>query len=134
MGARFVAHAAVLAAFLGLWTWKLLVPNPVPESVTDELSAFLPLDWKFWAAKSLHVGGYAFLTVLAVTLPVPRRWAWRLAALLALHGAGTEIGQTFVPGRYGCVRDVVIDCVGVGIGVALWLAVGRGARATDPAR
>jgi len=119
---RFVPHLLVLLLFLGLWTWKLVEPNPVPE----ELAARLSGDERFAAAKALHAGGYAFLTFLtflAVTLPVPAYWRWFLAGLLALHGAATEIAQTFVPNRHGCVRDVLIDWAGVALGVGAWRAV-----------
>ena len=109
-------HVLALRVFLGLWTWKLLDPNPVPEAV----SAWLPGEWRFGAAKSLHVGAYAFLTVLAVSLPVSGYWRWFLVVLLALHGVATEIGQTFVPGRGGSARDVLIDWAGIGLGVAFW--------------
>ena len=90
-------HALVFLVFLGLWTWKLLEPNPVPEAISERLKG----DVRVFAAKSLHAGAYAFLTVLAVTLPVPNYWRWFLVGLLALHGVATEIGQTFVPGRDG---------------------------------
>jgi VanZ family protein len=110
--------------FFGLWTWKLLEPNPVPEAVSEHLTG----DSRFFAAKALHAGAYAFLTVLAVTLPVRGYWRWFFVGLLLLHGIGTEIGQTFVPGRTGSVRDVLIDWVGVGAGLLLWrcLAYGTG--------
>lgn len=116
---RFV----VFAVFLGLWTWKLLQPVPVPEALTAELGA----DWRFLLAKCLHAGAYAFLTVLAFALPVPRYWHWFLVGLLALHGAATEYGQTFVPNRSGSVRDVIIDCVGIALGVLASLSARRAA-------
>ena len=62
---RKVLPFALFALFLGLWTWKLLEPNPVPEPVTRGI----PTDLKFWLAKALHLGGYAFLTVLAACSP-----------------------------------------------------------------
>ncbi|MFO0851501.1 MAG: VanZ family protein [Gemmataceae bacterium] len=99
--------------FLALWTYELLAENPVPESV----SRAIPNEWKFWLAKGLHVVGYAFLTVLAWLLPVPRLVYWLVIALLLLHGIATEVGQTFVAGRTGSVRDVLLDWVGVGLGL-----------------
>ena len=72
-------------------------------------------------AKSLHAGVYAFLTVLAALLPVRRRYFWAAVVVLLLHGIGTEIGQTYVPSRHGCVRDVLIDWTGIGLGLLfLW--------------
>jgi VanZ family protein len=111
-------HVLVLLAVLGLWTWKLLEPNPVPEAIEKRLTGGL----RFAAAKALHAGGYGLLTLLAVTLPVPTAWRWYFAGLLALHGVATEIGQTFVPGREGCVRDVLIDWGGVCAAVGVWCA------------
>ena len=31
-------HVLALLVFLGLWTWKLLEPNPVPEAVSEHLT------------------------------------------------------------------------------------------------
>ncbi len=112
------------AVFLGLWTWKLLEPNPVPEVLSTRLSFG---DWQFWIAKSVHAGVYAFLTLLALTLPLSRSWRWRFVAMLALHGAATEIGQTFVQGRSGSVRDVLLDWGGIGLGL-LFCFVASGGR------
>jgi VanZ family protein len=113
---RFLLHLLVLLVFLGLWTWKLLEPNPVPEAISEKLKGWE----RFAAAKTLHVSGYCFLTLLTVTLPLPNYWRWFLAGLLALHGVATEIGQTFVPGRTGSVRDVLIDWGGVCAAVLIW--------------
>jgi VanZ family protein len=115
---RTVLPFAVFLFFLGLWTWELLAENPVPESV----SRAIPNEWKFWLAKGLHVAAYAFLTVLAWLLPVPRVFFWLVIAGLVLHGIGSEFGQTFVPGRSGSTRDVLLDWGGIGLGLlVLWL-------------
>lgn len=103
----------IFLLFLGLWTWKLLEPSPLPERLAEGI----PTDWKFWLAKILHAGAYSFLTLLARWLPVRRAVFWWVVALLALHGVGSEIGQTYVPNRHGCVRDVIIDWVGIGMGL-----------------
>jgi VanZ family protein len=114
---RIAAPFIVFLAFLGLWTWKLLEPRPVPEEIEHQI----PSGMKFTLAKSLHAGAYAFLTVLAAFLPVRRVLFWAVVTTLALHGIGTEIGQTYVPNRHGCVRDVIIDWIGIGLGLAgLW--------------
>lgn len=117
---RLAIHLAIFLTFLGLWTWKLLEPHPVPDDLREGL-AELHLD--FWAAKTLHAGGYAFLTVLALMMPISRRWRWVLVGFLVLHGAGTEIGQLYVKNRTGTKRDAVIDWCGIAMGVAAfrWL-------------
>jgi VanZ family protein len=104
-------HFLLFLAFLALWTWKLLEPQPVPEELRKGLAGY-----DFVAAKMLHACGYAFLTILAATLPVGRRF---LVGVLLLHGVGTEIGQTFVPNRTGRVFDVVIDWCGIALGLLI---------------
>jgi VanZ family protein len=119
----------VFLFFLGLWTYELLAENPVPPSI----SRAIPDPWKFWLAKGLHVAGYAFLTVLAAILPIPRIYFWLVIAFLVLHGIATEVGQTHVAGRHGSIRDVALDWVGVGIGLAILWPLGklRGRRAPE---
>jgi VanZ family protein len=99
--------------FLGLWTWELLAENPVPDSVR----AAIPDGWTFYLAKGLHVAAYAFLTLLAGLLPVPRWVLGLVVAGLLLHGVATEVGQTFTNNRQGSVRDVLLDWAGVGVGL-----------------
>lgn len=123
-----ILRFAIFLVFLGLWTWKLLEPYPVPEDLRDGLER---AGLSFIAAKSLHAAGYAFLTILAFTLPVPKRWRWFLVLLLAWHGVATEIGQSFVPNRTGRVRDVLIDWLGIGLGL---LAVRAWPRSYDEGR
>lgn len=113
---RTALPIAAFAAFLGLWTWKLLEPSPVPEAVGEAI----PADWKFVAAKCLHLGGYTFLTLLAALLPLTRRGFWSVAAALALHGIATEVLQhTLGWGRTGKVTDVLIDWGGIALGLVL---------------
>jgi VanZ family protein len=98
---------------VALWTAALLTTYPVEigKHVT-------PSQMYFPASKLLHVGAYGFLTVFLSWLPL-RRWRWLLLAFLSLHTAGTEFGQTFVPGRTGRPADVGIDHFGLLLGVAL---------------
>jgi VanZ family protein len=111
---RLLPQLAVFLVFLSLWTWKLLEPVPVPPRVVGGLSAEI----KFALAKTLHVGGYTFLTILAATLPLRRPWHVLFVLFLLLHGAASEIAQTYVPNRTGKVSDVVLDWLGVGLGAA----------------
>lgn len=111
----------VFLAFLALWTYELLAENPVPASI----SSAIPQAWKFWLAKGLHVGAYAFLTLFAAWLPVPRIVFWLLIAGLLLHGIATEVGQAFTANRQGSLRDVLLDWVGVGVGLLIYAAVRR---------
>jgi hypothetical protein len=118
---RQILICMVFAIVLGVWTWKLLEPSPVPEQVLRGI----PTDWKFWLSKALHVSAYAFLTVFACWLPLRRQFFWCVVAFLALHAIGTEIGQTYVPNRHGCIMDVLIDWGGIGLGLLVlrWWAI-----------
>ena len=123
---RFLAHLLAFVVLLAVWTWKLLEPYPVPESVTRGLSG----DWHFILAKSLHAGVYAFLTVLGVTLSRRWRWRWWVVGLLMLHGVATEVLQyVMAVGRTGKVTDVLIDWAGITAGLgALHLLTRRDRR------
>ena len=122
---RKALHLIAFLVLLALWTWKLLEPHPVPDSVTRGLGA----EWNLIIAKTLHAGVYAFLTVLGVTLSP--RWKWWLVGFLMLHGIGTEIGQTYVPNRSGKVTDVLIDWGGIGCGLVVWWCSVRRLRLRD---
>lgn len=113
---------------LGVWTAALLTSYPAEFSH----ETFQP-EVGFSLAKSLHVGVYAGFAVLAMLLPLPRGWRVLPIAVLSLHGLLTEYFQQFVPLRYGCWQDVVIDHVGIVLGVlvAWWIerrmkAIGEG--------
>ena len=70
--------------------------------------------WDLVLRKLAHVTEYAVLAVLLVR--ATHRPAVALA-LGSLYAVSDEIHQTFVRGREGRPRDVVIDTVGVVIGV-----------------
>jgi hypothetical protein len=110
---RLAAQGAAFAVLLGLWTWKLVSPNPVPDELRSGLAA---AGLSYAAAKTLHLSGYALLTVLAGTLPVARRWRVGLVLMLYAHGVATEVIQTYVPNRTGTATDVLIDWAGISMG------------------
>lgn len=96
-----------------LWTFALVTIYPVQlgESVT-------PKSLHFPAAKFLHVTAYAFLVVYLKWLPLGRG-RWPLLAFLSLHAFGTEFCQLYVPGRHGTITDVLIDHLGLVLGMVL---------------
>jgi VanZ family protein len=115
---RAVILYPLFFGLIGIWTYLLVTPNPIPE-VKEEI----PIDWHFAAAKSLHAGAYASLAVLMMFLPMPAASAHVLRPLfigfLLLHGVATETLQTYIPGREGCIRDALIDWLGVAFGVGI---------------
>jgi VanZ family protein len=104
---------------LATLSWALLSPQPPLVA-----KALLPSEMTFTASKAVHVSAYAFLTTLVLWLPATTRQRTVLWAVLALHAGLTELGQTFVPGRYGSVTDVFVNLTGItlGLGLALWLS------------
>lgn len=107
---------ATFVVLLAVWTWKLLEPSPVPESLIAELNSWYEL-LSFLLAKSLHCCGYALLAALAMVWP-PARWKPVAVGGLMAHGVVTEILQYVLPfNRTGRVADVVIDWTGIALGV-----------------
>jgi VanZ family protein len=88
----------------------------------------------FLVRKAAHFGSYGLLSAFAffswrATLPSPRRWSFRWAALALLTGfiAGSldEFHQSFVPSRTSSFHDVLIDTAGAlffQLVIALWLS------------
>jgi VanZ family protein len=82
----------------------------------------VPSVWQFWVVKTGHVSAYALLSLLTGCLPLapgPRAGMW---LLLFGHACLTEYIQLFVPGRYGSLRDVGLDSVGIALGWAVFTA------------
>jgi VanZ family protein len=99
--------------FFTLTAWTVALLSPVPH---ESAKSVLGSDYGVWLfGKSLHVGTYAFLTVLGGTaVAFGRRWWWVLPALV-VHGGLTEFFQQFV-GRGARIEDVGLDSIGVAIG------------------
>ena len=80
--------------------------------------------------KSCHTIGYALLAGLflrAFARGRLREVTWRRASaaiiVATLYGVSDEFHQVFVPGRSADRYDVLADCIGATLGVAvLWLA------------
>ena len=70
--------------------------------------------------KLAHVVEYAVLAFLTARALAnggrpPRRVLWGAFVFCALFAVSDEIHQTFVPGRYGKVRDVALDVGGASL-------------------
>jgi hypothetical protein len=78
--------------------------------------------WDLLLRKLAHVGEYAVLGALllrALDRPLPA------VVLGVAYAASDELHQHFVPGRRGSPVDVLIDTVGVAIGVLAWRRLSR---------
>ncbi len=119
-----------------LWTGLLLVPHPedlpfirsaVPQAIRNGEH-----EWD----KVVHATGYLGLALVTMVAYGPGTWTWQMAGLLAavaVHGAGTEIAQHWVPSRHCDLFDWLADVGGVALALCLWSAVARlrGARRDD---
>jgi VanZ family protein len=75
--------------------------------------------WVIVLRKLGHVTGYALLTALwtwALSAVTRRPLVWAVAISLA-YACTDEFHQTFVRGREGTPRDVLIDAIGMAIAV-----------------
>lgn len=110
-------HLFGFVAILIAWTIALLLPVPQESAekvLGDDFGVFL-------FGKSLHIGSYAFLTLLGGTIAYfGRRWWWVVPTLF-VHGAAIETIQPFV-GRTGRVVDVVLDSIGIVLGALVIVA------------
>ncbi|HEY2787182.1 MAG TPA: VanZ family protein [Fimbriiglobus sp.] len=118
---RFL-HATAFVVPFTVFTVLLLIPHPNPVKIEIHWLAYL-------VQKSAHLCGYAYLAAVGYLFPKIVRYRWGVILFLMLHGIGTEIGQTYVPGRSGQVKDVLIDWCGITVGL---LAARRFSRPRSP--
>ena len=110
--------ARVLSAWLPVVVWAALI---FTLSSIPDLGTGLG-GWDLALRKIAHAAEYAVLGALllrAVGRELPA------AALGIAYAVTDEVHQAFVPGRHGAVMDVLIDAVGVLLGVYV---LGRAAR------
>jgi VanZ family protein len=102
--------------YAAAWTRALLMPNPVqpgedsPPQLIPEL---------FFFSKSVHLCAYALFAMLSGWVRAPVRGRWLLLLLMMGHAVGTEFLQNYVETRHPSARDVLLDLVGIGLGIAL---------------
>ncbi len=112
-GLRHVAVVAFVIALVGV-VFLSVTPRPLPTSG--------PL----LSDKVQHLAAYAVLAILGgFGLAAGRRVGAVAMALFAL-GVVMEIVQSFVPGRFAGLDDVVANSLGILIGCGLALIVNRG--------
>ena len=99
-----------------LWAALIFAFSSVPDLGTGLGT------WDLLLRKLAHAGEYAVLGALLL-----RGLGLERAALAAgiAYAASDELHQHFVEGRVGAPLDVLIDTVGVALGVALWRRYGR---------
>jgi VanZ family protein len=117
-----------MVKFLQRWLAVILWMGVIfALSATPSLASPFEPVYDFILRKLAHLAVYTVLTVLLVRafrLHVARpTYAWLLAMLVAaLYACSDEWHQTFVPGREGTVRDILIDSMGI---VGVWVLASR---------
>ena len=113
---RAVAWLSVLV-WCGVIFWFSSIPS---------LSTGLGI-WDLILRKGAHVTEYAILMILLLRTRIP---AWLAFVIGVLYASSDEWHQTFVEGREGRPRDVLIDSIGLLIGLWAWFALTRRRRAS----
>jgi VanZ family protein len=78
--------------------------------------------WDLVLRKLAHALEYALLGALLLRALGS---SWRALALGIAYAVSDEAHQHFVGGRHAAPRDVLIDSVGVGLGLLAWRRVGQ---------
>ena len=112
------------AAFLAGWmSFIFRLSSTPPSDLPSQLEAFA------WLGKLRDVAGHLVLFgVLGIVSMIvtwlwiaesnrQARWAFIAAGLGVLYGGLDEYHQSFVPGRQASAFDVLVDSVGVALGV-----------------
>ena len=99
-----------------LWAAVIFALSSVPDLGTGLGT------WDLVLRKIAHAGEFALLGALLL-----RALHEELPALALgiAYAVSDEVHQHFVAGRVGSPRDVLIDSVGVALGVLLWRRYGR---------
>jgi VanZ family protein len=78
-----------------------------------------------WDLVLRKIGHAAEFAVLGALLTRALGAAWLAFALGVLYAVSDEVHQLFVPGRTGSALDVVLDALGVAVGVLVWRRLRR---------
>lgn len=119
MSAESVASSLLRVGFwlpLAVCTYLAFTPSP-PEAVFRISDV------------ALHGFAFAYLTFTLGLAHRLRRW-WQTAAWMIAYGMFIEIVQSFEPERSAEVKDVVVDCVGIVLGLVGFYYAGERMRST----
>ena len=108
-------------ALVGLIVWMGLI-----YYLSDQPGLSTGSAWDFWIRKAAHIFEYGVLALLVYANAATWKWKKRgcMKCMLGvafvvsfLYAISDEIHQTFVPNRTGKVSDVIIDTIGIGLGL-----------------
>lgn len=125
-------------SFVFIWMGVIFYLSHQPASASSALSGgivewilrLFPFDLNeeivhYFVRKSAHFTAYFVLGVLLMHAVRVKRLIIGIGVSLfisVLYAASDEFHQTFIPGRSGEVRDVLIDSVGAFFGIIIYVA------------
>jgi len=122
-------HVGLPLLMMGAFYWLSSLPGtPMPDDpALYGLFYWVPPS----AQNALHVPAYAALAwswcwALGAWLPVPVARAFAACSIASAYGVFDEWHQSFVPGRYASLTDVILNVAGAVLGI--WLAAWIGSR------
>ena len=99
------------------------------SSMPSLKSSFSPT-YDFPLRKLAHIGEYAilaFLVLRACEVRITKLQSISVTLIITvLYSMADEWHQTFVPGRHGALQDVMVNIIGMAIGMYTWLRTRRG--------
>lgn len=104
-----------------LWCGIIFLFSSIPNLRIEELGF-----WDFILRKIFHITEYAVLSILLVnalfvSVGFKKSNIYLLSFVLGvLYAISDEIHQYFVPGRFFSIVDILIDSIGVTVGIVLW--------------
>jgi len=112
-----------------LWAGLIYLLSDIPT-----LDSGLSLTWDVVLRKMAHAAEFGVLSLLLLrAIGKKSTGAWLVAAVISiLYAVTDEVHQRFVPGREGNVWDVVIDSLGVCIGLLVVRRFWLTKEATEP--
>jgi hypothetical protein len=129
------SHVALPLLIMGVLYWLSSLPGtPLPE----DPAVYAVFYWVSPSVQNaLHVPAYAALAgawrwALGAWLRVPVVRAIGACVIASAYGVFDEWHQSFVPGRYASLADVILDVAGAVVGIWLAAWIGSRARTTKP--
>lgn len=121
-------HRWILLLYLVILSFIAFWPSPVDKPVASDLAALLDFLHRRGVPEWLNYGFVeAFANVLLfapagllLALTLPRKRWWQLLALGTAVSGGVELGQLlFLPHRFSSWQDILMNTMGVGVGLLL---------------
>jgi VanZ family protein len=128
-------HVALPILIMAMLYWLSSLPG---TPLSDDPAVYAVFYWVSPSVQNaLHVPAYAALAgawrwALGAWLRVPVVRAIGACVIASAYGVFDEWHQSFVPGRYASLADVILDVAGAVVGIWLAAWIGSRARTTKP--